>query len=75
MLSWIMEGSDDANTWQPLREHANDESLAGEMAVAAWALDGAAVGGRSYRHFRATDGKNADGNNLLCFAGRLATSE
>ena len=76
-----MEGSDDGRTWQPLREHANDESLAGKMAVAAWALDGAAVGGRSFRHFRVRQtGKNANGHDALCCAGielygRLATSE
>ena len=51
------------------------------MAVAAWALDGAAVGGRSFRHFRVRQtGKNAGGNDqLLCAGielyGRLATSE
>ena len=82
LRSWILEGSVDASTWQPLREHANDESLAGEeMAVAAWALDGAAVGGRSFRHFRVRQtGKSAGGGNVFSCAGielygRLATSE
>ena len=87
LRSWIMEGSDDGRTWQPLREHANDRSLdgslAGQMAVAAWALDGAAVGGRSFRHFRVRQtGKNANGyayDGLFCAGielyGRLATSE
>ena len=51
------------------------------MAVAAWALDGAAVGGRSFRHFRVRQtGKDAYGDDYLCCAGielygRLATSE
>jgi len=81
MLSWILEASNDADTWQPLREHKNDASLAGSMAVAAWALDGAAVGGRSFRHFRVRQtGKNAFGKDDLHCAGielygRLATSE
>ena len=82
LRSWIMEGSDDGRTWQPLREHANDESLARRsMAVAAWALDGATVEGRSFRHFRVRQtGKNAWGDdNLHCAGielyGRLATSE
>jgi hypothetical protein len=84
LRSWIMEGSDDGRTWQPLREHANDESLGAgrsNMAVAAWALDGAAVGGRSFRHFRVRQtGKNANDSDALCCAGielygRLATSE
>jgi hypothetical protein len=81
LRSWILEGSNDAHTWQPLREHKNDRSLAGKMAVAAWALDGAAVGGRSFRHFRVRQtGKNANGSDRLCCAGielygRLATSE
>ena len=81
LRSWTLEGSNDADTWQPLREHKNDASLAGSMAVAAWALDGAAVGGRSFRHFRVRQtGKNAAGNDCLCCAGielygRLATSE
>ena len=76
-----MEGSDDARTWQPLREHANDASLAGKMAVAAWALDGATVGGRSFRHFRVRQtGQNAGGDDYLNCAGielygRLATRE
>ena len=45
------------------------------------ALDGAAVGGRSFRHFRVRQtGKAADGwDNLCCTGielyGRLATSE
>ena len=81
MLSWTLEGSNDADTWQPLREHKNDASLAASMAVAAWALDGAAVGGRSFRHFRVRQtGKNAGGDDALHCAGielygRLATSE
>ena len=51
------------------------------MAVAAWALDGAAVGGRSFRHFRVRQtGENANGFDSLHCAGielygRLATSE
>ena len=81
LRSWTLEGSNDAHTWQPLREHKNDASLADEMAVAAWALDGAAVGGRSFRHFRVRQtGKNANGyDELMCAGielyGRLATSE
>jgi hypothetical protein len=81
LRSWTLEASNDADTWQPLREHKNDASLAGSMAVAAWALDGAAVGGRSFRHFRVRQtGKNAyGGDNLSCAGielyGRLATSE
>ena len=82
LRSWILEASNDADTWQPLREHKNDASLAKRsMAVAAWALDGAAVGGRSFRHFRVRQtGKNARGDNFLNCAGielygRLATSE
>ena len=82
LRSWILEGSNDAHTWQPLREHKNDASLAAPMAVAAWALDGAAVGGRSFRHFRVRQtGENAYGgsNYLRCAGielyGRLATSE
>lgn len=81
LRSWILEGSNDADTWQPLREHKNDASLAAPMAVAAWALDGAAVGGRSFRHFRVRQtGKNSSGTDTLCCAGielygRLATSE
>jgi hypothetical protein len=81
LRSWILEGSNDADTWQPLREHKNDASLAGSMAVAAWALDGAAVGGRSFRHFRVRQtGKNAYPTDHLNCAGielygRLATSE
>ena len=81
LRSWTLEGSNDAHTWQPLREHKNDASLAAKMAVAAWALDGAAVGGRSFRHFRVRQtGKNAGDNDALCCAGielygRLATSE
>jgi hypothetical protein len=82
LRSWTLEGSNDADTWQPLREHKNDASLAAKMAVAAWALDGAAVGGRSFRHFRVRQtGKNSRGNfdELMCAGielyGRLATSE
>jgi hypothetical protein len=81
LRSWTLEASNDAHTWQPLREHKNDASLAGSMAVAAWALDGAAVGGRSFRHFRVRQtGKNANGDDYLDCAGielygRLATSE
>jgi hypothetical protein len=81
LCSWILEASNDADTWQPLREHKNDASLVGSMAVAAWALDGAAVGGRSFRHFRVRQtGKNAAGDDALHCAGielygRLATSE
>jgi hypothetical protein len=81
LRSWTLEGSNDADTWQPLREHKNDASLAAKMAVAAWALDGAAVGGCSFRHFRVRQtGENAGGIDNLCCAGielygRLTTRE
>ena len=53
------------------------------MAVTAWALDGTAVGGRSFCHFRVRQtGKNAAGyDNIRCAGielyayGRIATSE
>jgi hypothetical protein len=51
------------------------------MGVAAWALDGAAVGGRAFRHFRVRQtGKNSGiQDRLRCTGielyGRLATIE
>jgi hypothetical protein len=64
-----------------LRTHAGDSSCDKQMGVAAWALDGAAVGGRAFRHFRVRQtGKNSSSSNqLMCTGielyGRLATIE
>jgi hypothetical protein len=78
---WVLEGSADGAAWSVLRAHANDSSLTGAMGVAAWALDGVAVGGRAFRHFRVRQtGKNSQSNDYLMCAGielygRLATIE
>jgi len=78
---WVLEGSADGAAWSVLRAHADDSSCNRKMGVAAWALDGAAVGGRAFRHFRVRQtGKNSNNNDWLHCAGielygRLATIE
>ena len=78
---WVLEGSVDSAAWSVLRAHANDSSCNRKMGVAAWALDGAAVGGRAFRHFRVRQtGKCSSGHDHLMCAGielygRLATIE
>ena len=73
VVEWMVRSTDDMLDDLEAREPPG--------AVAAWALDGAAVGGRSFRHFRVRQtGKNAyDSDGLHCAGielyGRLATSE
>jgi hypothetical protein len=55
LACWRFEGSEDGERWELLREHAAGGTAKEHcvpMLVRAWALDAAAVQGRSFRHFR-----------------------
>ena len=71
LRNWELQASNDNQTWTTLRRHTNDTSLAEQpMSVAAWPLDAATVGGRSFRHFRILQtGKNSNGHDHLMCAG------
>jgi len=68
MRHWHLEASNDGVAWESLHIHVDDHACNAKMGAAAWALDGARVGGRSFRHFRIKQtGKNSSGqNNLMC---------
>ena len=60
------QASLDGQTWQTLRRHQNDASLAETaMSTAAWPVD---AGGQDYRHFRIfqTGQTSAGANHLMC---------
>ena len=73
---WVLEGSDDANSWTTLRTHSDDQALV-FLCVAAWPVEGAT---KAFRYFRIRQtGKNSSGrNHLMCAGielyGRLFTS-
>ena len=76
LACWRFEGSEDGERWEMLREHAADGTTREHcvpMLVRAWALDEAAVQGRSFRHFRicrhSGTARNAAGTERLACAG------
>ena len=75
---WVLEGSEDANSWTTLRTHSDDQALAATaMSVAAWPVEGAT---KAFRYFRIRQtGKCSSGyDHLLCAGielyGRLYTA-
>ncbi len=68
LRNWELQGSVDGTTWQTLRRHENDASLADySMSTAAWPVD---AGGQGYRHFRIFQtGAYIFGNHHLMCAG------
>eukprot|EP00908_Phaeocystis_cordata_P021292 Transcript_3641.p1 GENE.Transcript_3641~~Transcript_3641.p1 ORF type:complete len:480 (-),score=132.37 Transcript_3641:103-1491(-) len=66
--NWELQGSLDGTTWQTLRRHENDASLADySMSTAAWPVD---AGGQGYRHFRIFQtGQTGGGSHHLMCAG------
>ena len=65
---WVLEGSEDANSWTTLRTHSNDQAMAAaSMSVAAWPVEGAT---KAFRYFRIRQtGKNSSDHDLLICAG------
>ena len=70
LRNWELQGSPDGHTWQTLRAHQNDTSLADQpMSTAAWPVD---AGAQAFRHFRILQtGPNSSGNSgsndyLMC---------
>ena len=68
LRNWELQGSLDGTTWQTLRRHENDTSLAVvSMSTAAWPVH---AGGQGYRHFRIFQtGQTSTGDHLLNCAG------
>ena len=69
LRNWELQGSLDGTTWQTLRRHENDASLAEvAMSTAAWPVH---AGGQGYRHFRIfqTGQTSAWGGHHLMCAG------
>jgi len=63
---WELQGSPDGQTWQTLRAHQDDTSLARQaMSTAAWPVD---AGAQAFRHFRILQtGPNSSGTqHLMC---------
>ena len=66
--NWVLEGSSDGAAWFVLREHSNDTSSSKSMGVVSWALDGATVGGRAFRHFRVRSTGKCSTGSYECFS-------
>ena len=63
-----LQGSLNGQTWQTLRAHQGDESLASQsMSTAAWPVN---AGAQAFRHFRILQtGANSSGNHFLKCTG------
>ena len=68
LRNWELQGSLNGQTWQTLRAHQGDESLASQsMSTAAWPVN---AGAQAFRHFRILQtGANSSGNHFLKCTG------
>ena len=68
LRNWELQGSLNGQTWQTLRAHQGDESLASQsMSTAAWPVN---AGAQAFRHFRILQtGANSSGIHYLKCTG------
>jgi hypothetical protein len=49
LRNWVLEGSNDGNSWKTLREHVNDSMITSQGMSGRWAIENC---DESYRHIR-----------------------
>jgi hypothetical protein len=69
LRNWVLEASNDEQTWVVLREHIDDNALNGKGDTASWSLSLPPNSG-SFRHFRVRQtGRNSNGHYYLALSG------
>lgn len=69
LRSWVLEGSNDGNTWTVLREHANDDALKYKGDSHTWAVHSNAAN-TAYRYLRVRiTGPNSNNHWHLALGG------
>eukprot|EP00497_Spongosphaera_streptacantha_P000248 TRINITY_DN1160_c1_g1_i1.p1 TRINITY_DN1160_c1_g1~~TRINITY_DN1160_c1_g1_i1.p1 ORF type:complete len:203 (-),score=13.02 TRINITY_DN1160_c1_g1_i1:4-612(-) len=68
LRNWVLEASQDGQTFRTIKEHSNDESLKGKGDTATWSLDN--YERRRYRAFRIRQtGPNSNNHKYLALSG------